>query len=246
MALLEQILDAVTPRTALEEKIKELTTYKYGSRPIESGGSPAWLIGCFESVENILIYPNTKIINELNTSFIDLMSIDYGYRSKRLVPIVIIRNLIDIAAFLYAYTIYGDKRVYLNRYKKGRAINQFEIGGEYLSYGKLIGWLDKKYSGLQKLYKYCCTYVHSGYDSNKASSAFDYGYIGFLGKEYKLKEEDFTEWLLDGMIDRTIFDYEEECDIVDACIWVNQILTTLIDEIRTSEENVSSNKKMPE
>lgn len=237
MALLENILNQITPKSALEEKLKELATYDYKSEPIKVGSySTDRLICGLESVENILIYPNTKIIKELNTSFIDLMSIDYGYRSKRLVPIVIIRNLIDIATFLYAYTIYEDKKVYLNRYKKGRAINQFEINGESLSYGKLIGWLDKKYNGLSKLYKYCCSYVHSGYDSNKASSIWDYtidtGYIGFCGKEYKLKEEDFTDWLIEGMIDRTIFDYEEECDIVAACIWVNQILTTLINEIR--------------
>lgn len=237
MALLENILKVITPREVLLSKLEQLATYKYESRPIkDNNGSPTWLIGCLDSAENMLIYPNTKIINELNKSFIDLMSIDYGYRSKRLVPINIIRNLIDIAAFLYAYTIYENKKVYLNRYKKGRMINQFEVGGESLSYGKLIGWLDKKYEGLQKLYKYCCTYVHSGYDSNKASSVWDCsidtGYIGFLGKEYKLKEEDFTEWLVEGMIDRTIFDYEEECDIVDACIWVNQILTTLISEVR--------------
>lgn len=239
MALLDSILNTVTPKSALDKKLVELATYKYESKPIKGGGGIAWFIGCMDSVENILIYPNTKIINELNTSFMDLMSIDYGYRSKRLVPIVIIRNLIDIAAFLYAYIIYEDKKVYLNRYKKGRAINQFEINKEPLSYGKLIGWLDKKYNGLQKLYKYCCAYVHSGYDSNKASSAFDYtvdtGYVGFLGKEYKLKEEDFTDWFIEGLIDRAIFDYEEECDIVDACIWVNQILTTLIQEVRSRD-----------
>lgn len=242
MALLENILEQITPREVLLKKLDELATYKYQSNPITGGDNPTWFIGQFNSVENVLIYPNTKIIRELNTSFIDLMRIDYGYGSKRLVPIVIIRNLIDIAAFIYAYTIYEDKGVYLNRYKKGRAINQFEIKGESLSYGKLIGWLDKRYSGLQKLYKYCCTYVHSGYDSNKASSAFDYlvdtGYIGFLGKKYKLKEEDFTEWLIEGMIDRAIFDYEEECDIVDACIWVNQILTTLINEVREIADDV--------
>ena len=245
MALLEKILDTVTPKSALEDKLKELSTYKYESRPIKTGNhSVSWLIGSLESVENILIYPNTKIINELNTSFIDLMSIDYGYRSKRLVPIVIIRNLIDLAAFLYTYIIYEDKSVYLNRYKKGRPLNKFYAKGENLSYGKVIGWLNERYNGLEQLYKYCCTYVHSGYDSNKASSAFDYtidtGYIGFLGKGYKLKEEDFTEWLLDGMIDRTIFDYEEECDIVDACIWVNQILTTLIAEVRKIDEKTEN------
>ncbi len=240
MTYLEDVLDTVTPRTELDKRLKELSTYKYGCKPIKVGDSIHYLIGSLNSAENMLIYPNTKIINELNTSFIDLMKIDYGYSSKRLVPIVIIRNLIDIAAFLYAYTLYDDKSVYLNRYKKGRAINQFDVNGESLSYGKLIGWLDKRYNGLQKLYKYCCTYVHSGYDSNKASSAFDYtidtGYKGFLGKEYKVKEEDFTEWLLDGMIDRVIFDYEEECDIVDACIWVNQILTTLISEVREIDD----------
>lgn len=241
MALLENILKVITPRAELDKKLEELSAYKYGSTPIKSGsGDVTWLIGSLESVENMLIYPNTKIINELNTSFIDLMKIDYGYRSKRLVPIMIIRNLIDLAAFLYAYTIYEDKKSYLNRYKKGNSLNQFYAKGGNLSYGKVIGWLDERNNGLLKLYKYCCTYVHSGYDSNKASSVWDYtidtGYIGFLGKEYKLKEEDFTEWLLDGMIDRTIFDYEEECDIVDACIWVNQILTTLIQDIRDISE----------
>lgn len=245
MALLEKILDTVTPKSVLEDKLKELSAYKYESIPIKTGShSVAWLIGSLESAENILIYPNIKIINELNTSFIDLMNIDYGYRSKRLVPIVIIRNLIDIAAFLYAYIIYEDKKSYLHRYKKGNPLNQFYTNGGNLSYGKVIGWLDERFSGLLKLYKYCCTYVHSGYDSNKASSAFDYtidtGYIGFLGKEYKLKEEDFTEWLLDGIIDRTIFDYAEECDIVSACIWVNQILTTLISEVRDIEENTEN------
>jgi len=70
--------------------------------------------------------------------------------------------------------------------------------------------------------------------------SIDTGYIGFLAKEYKLKEEDFTEWLVEGMIDRTIFDYEEECDIVDACIWVNQILTTLIAEVREIAENTEN------
>lgn len=242
MALLEKVLESITPREVLLKKLDELATYKYKGTIAFSSGSAAELIGALNSANNVLIYPNCKIINELNTSFIDLMRIDYRYGSKRLVPINIIRNLIDIAAFLYAYTIYEDKGVYLNRYKKGRAINQFEIKGESLSYGKLIGWLDSRYNGLQKLYKYCCTYVHSGYDSNKASSAFDYlvdtGYIGFLGKEYKLKEEDFTEWLIEGMIDRTIFDYEEECDIVDACIWVNQILTTLINEVREIADDV--------
>lgn len=237
MALLENILKVITPHSELVKKLDELTAYKYESSPMKPGSyDKDRLIGCLESAENILVYPNTKIINELNTSFIDLMSIDYGYRSKRLVPIVIIRNLIDIAAFLYAYTIYGDKSVYLNRYKKGRQIDQFEVNKKSLRYGKLVEWLDERYSGLQKLYKYCCAYVHSGYDSNKACSIWDYtvdtGYIGFLGKEYKLKEADFNDWLIDGMIDRTIFDYEEECDIVNACIWVNQILTNLIGEIR--------------
>lgn len=240
MALLEKILETITPKSAVAEKLEQLSTYKYESEPLRAGSySVDRLIGSFNSVENILIYPTTKIIRELNTSFIDLMSIDYGYKSKRLVPIVIIRNLIDVAAFLYAYTIYKDKQVYLNRYKKGKSISNFEVDGKALSYGRLTEMMNERYEGLQKLYKYCCTYVHSGYDSNKASSAFDYsvdtGYTGFLGKEYKLKEEDFTEWLVDGMIDRTIFDYEEECDIIDACIWVNQILTNLIDEIRASQ-----------
>jgi hypothetical protein len=242
MALLEKILEQITPKSALEEKLKELASYKYKGIDLATGThSIDSLIGYMDSVENVLLYPNCKIINELNTSFIDLMSIDYGYRSKRLVPIVIIRNLIDIAAFLYAYTIYENKKVYLNRYSKGRAINQFDYKGESLSYGKLIGWLDEKYTGLQKLYKFCCSYVHSGYDSSKASSAFDYtidtGRVGFLGKEYKLKEEDFTEWLVSGMIDRTVFDYEEECDIVAACIWINEILSNLIDEIRECDTN---------
>lgn len=246
MALLENILKVITPRAELEKRLKELSAYQYGSKPISNNnGTVTWLIGCLESTENILIYPNTKIINELNTSFVDLMKIDYGYRSKRLVPIVIIRNLIDIAAFLYAYIIYEDKKSYLHRYKKGNPLNQFYAKGGNLSYGKVIGWLDNRYNGLLKLYKYCCTYVHSGYDSNKSSSAFDYsidtGYIGFLDKEYKLKEEDFTEWLIEGMIDRVIYDYEEECDIVDACIWVNQILTTLITEIREQEKKEQRN-----
>ncbi len=244
MALLEKILEQITPIEVLLNKLDELATYKYKGTFSFKSGSTVEFIGALNSANNILIYPNSKIINELNTSFIDLMRIDYGYGSKRLVPIVIIRNLIDIAAFLYAYTIYEDKSVFLRRYKKGRSINQFDLGGKPLSYGKLIEWLDSRYNGLQKLYKYCCTYVHSGYDSNKASSAFDYtvdtGYIGFLGKEYKLKEEDFTEWLVEGMIDRTIFDYEEECDIVGACIWVNQILTNLIDEVRKIADEIEN------
>lgn len=237
MALLENILDNITPKSALDKKLEELSSYTYKSEPMKKGEhSIDGFIGTFNSVENVLIYPNTKIIKELNTSFLDLMKIDYGYDSKRLVPIMIIRNLIDVAAFLYAYIIYEDKEVYLNRYKKGKPIGRFEINQKPLSYGMLVEWLDKRYEGLQKLYRYCCTYVHSSYDSNKASSAFDYtidtGYIGFLGKEYKLKWEDFTDWLLEGIIDRTVFDYEEECDIVEACIWVNQILSALIKEIR--------------
>lgn len=243
MALLENILKVITPREVLLSKLEQLATYKYESRPIkDNNGSPTWLIGCLDSAENMLIYPNTKIINELNRTFIDLMRIDYGYRSKRLVPIQIIRNLIDLATFLYCYILYNNKRDYLNKYKRGEPISKFKIRNKYVSYNKLLEGaedyegLDKRFEGLKKLYLYCCTYVHSGYDSNKASSVWDCsidtGYIGFLGKEYKLKEEDFTEWLVEGMIDRTIFDYEEECDIVDACIWVNQILTTLISEVR--------------
>lgn len=243
MALLENILKVITPREVLLEKLEQLSTYKYESSPIKgNNGSKTWLIGCLNSTENMLVYPNIKIINELNKSFVDLMSIDYGYRSKRLVPIQIIRNLIDLAAFLYCYLLYNNKRDYLNKYKRGEPISKFKIRNKYVSYNKLLegtedyDGLNKRFEGLFTLYKYCCTYVHSGYDSNKASSVWDYtidtGYIGFLGKEYKLKEADFTEWLVEGMIDRTVFDYEEECDIVGAAIWVNDMLTTLIDEVR--------------
>ena len=46
MALLEKILDTVTPKSALEDKLKELSTYKYESRPIKTGNhSVSRLIG---------------------------------------------------------------------------------------------------------------------------------------------------------------------------------------------------------
>ena len=110
MALLENILNSITPREALLKKLEQLSTYNYQSKPIKgNNGSIVWLIGCLDSAENMLVYPNIKIINELNKSFIDLMSIDYGYSSKRLVPIQIIRNLIDLAAFLYCYLLYNNK-----------------------------------------------------------------------------------------------------------------------------------------
>lgn len=240
MALKDNILKVITPRATLDKKLDELSKYRYNFSIFKKSGYDVnEYVQLFKSVDNVLLYPSSKLIDELNTSFIDLMRIDYGYRSKRLVPIMIIRNLIDVAAFLYAYIVYEDKEVYLKRYEKGRPLNQFYYKGENLSYGKVIGMLNEKYEGLQKLYRYCCTYVHSGYDSNKAHSYGDYlvdtGYIGFLGKEYKLKQEDFTEWLVEGLIDEVIFDYEEECDMVDACIWVNQILTNLFKEIKGDE-----------
>lgn len=93
------------------------------------------------------------------------MRIDYGYRSKRLVPIQIIRNLIDLATFLYCYILYNNKRDYLNKYKRGEPISKFKIRNKYVSYNKLLegtedyDGLDKRFEGLKKLYLYCCTYV---------------------------------------------------------------------------------------
>lgn len=183
-----------------------------------------------------IVKPNIDIIKEYNTSFIELMrNHSHKYGVKRIVPIQIERALIDVGAAFEGYIVSPDKKRYVEEYHKGSKFTKIDKGCSLTSY---IAELNKQYTFVLDLYKQCCDYVHANYLQAKATSAFDYpikiGRIGFMGKYYKLKYEDFINELLDGFVthENMPFDYEEEVDIIKYCIQVNDMLLDLAEQVR--------------
>lgn len=190
----------------------------------------------FDSADNYLLQPNIKVIKECNKSFIELMmNHSHKYSVRRIVPIQIIRSLIDVGCAMMAYLHTEDKKHFLEEYMTGKDFAKID---KKMSISKYVNLLNADYPFVEELYRECCNYVHSSYLPNKAQRVFDYlikpGKIGFMGKYYKLKSEDFINDIRDGVIDvdNIPYDYEEEVDIIDSCIKVNDMLWELINKIK--------------
>lgn len=212
-----------------ESRLKVLSTYK---------SKFDQLLPDKRSIGDVFDYilePNIQVIKEYNTSFVELMmNHSHKYNTKRIVPIQIIRNLIDVGAVFQAYIDTPDKKRFIEEYHKGSKFDK--IDKKTISY--YVGELNKSYDYIHSLYSYCCNYVHSNYLKEKANSTWEYsvkpGKIGFMGAYYKVKVEDFHNGLIEGMIDAgdIPFDYEEEVDIINTCIKVNNMLLELVEKVK--------------
>lgn len=185
-------------------------------------------------VIDYMLEPNICIIKEYNTTFIELMrNHSHKYSTQRIVPIQIIRNLIDVGASFEAFICSADKKHYIEEYHKGFKFDK--IDGKSVS--NYVRQLNKSHDFVQELYKYCCNYVHTNYLQAKSHSTWHYltkpGKIGFMGYYYKVKYEDFENELSDRMMDVNSipFDFEEEVDIINYCIKVNDMLLDLVNII---------------
>lgn len=196
-----------------------------------------------DSAANYILVPNFSVIKEYNATFIELMrNHSYKYNTKRIVPIQIIRSLIDVGVAFKAYIDSPNKVNYIAEYHKEAQCDKIDNQRKdqrYISY--YVEQLDNDYPGIKALYKECCKYVHSSYYKAKANSLFHYsikpGRIGFMGNYYKVKYEDFENEINDGVINygNLPFDYEEEVDIINYCIEVNDMLLDLAETIKEIE-----------
>lgn len=213
---------------AQEEQLELLSTY---NAKYEIMLSMPYTI---DSAVNYILVPNVQIIKEYNTTFVELMmNHSHKYNTRRIIPIHIIRALIDVGAALTAYMVSPDKKTYAKKYHDGVQFDK--IDKSHIT--KYVKELNKDYPFILELYKECCNYVHTNYVKTKANSTFDSqinpGRIGFLGVYYKVKHDDFINDLVDGAIHETElpFDYEEEVDIIGCCIKVNNMLLDLVKKV---------------
>lgn len=222
-----------------EHMLSELSTFN------EKFSEKIDVLFCFESAANYILYPNINVIKEYNTTFIELMmNHSHKYNTKRIVPIHIIRSLIDVGAAFKAYLDSPDKNSFIEEYHKGEKYDKIDNqkkAHRHISY--YVASLNNEYPFLKSLYEECCKYVHSSYYKPKSKSCFDCsinpGKKGFMGKNYKVKYEDFINDIIDQNIsaESIPFDYEEEIDIINYCIEVNKMLLELVERIMNSDNN---------
>lgn len=195
-----------------------------------------------DSAYNQILIPNMNVIKEYDSTFIELMSNhSHKYDTKRMIPIQIIRSLIDVGTVLQAFIDSSDKVSFINKYHKGEKNSR--IDKHTITY--YVEEINKRYSFIKGLYDECCKYVHSCYYRAKAHSTWAYstqpGKTGFMGSYYKVKYEDFLNELEEGIISKEDlpFDYEEEIDIINYCIKVNDVLLELVKEVLKFDEKIN-------
>lgn len=191
-----------------------------------------------DSAQNYILIPNVKIIKEYNVTFFELMmNHSHKYNTKRMIPIQIIRSLIDVAAALQAYIDSPNKKSFVEKYHNEK--EYAKIDGKSITHYVRI--LNESYPLVLDLYNECCKYVHTCYYKAKSSSIWHYptkpGRFGFLGKYYKVKYEDFENEIREGFINdnELPFDYEEEVDIINYCIKVNEMLLKLVEKVKLND-----------
>lgn len=178
-----------------------------------------------------------RSVQELNRSCSCLIRTDMNYwaDNNKLVPIMIIRTLIDYCMTLKGYLLYPNKEVYLRHYLLGNPINRLKIAGQALTTNYLKNELDKDFDSVSALYNDCCEWVHSSYNKGKSIYADDQigiGRYGFRGKMYGYKLEDFIDDdYINGIEPLPEYDYEEEFDIINYIIEVNKIIVSLLKQI---------------
>ena len=224
--------DAFVKVDVLEQRLDDLSTYNEKLDNVIEGPKH------IDSATNYILKPCIGVIKEYNTTFVELMkNHSHKYNTSRIVPIHIIRGLIDVGAALCAYIESLNKKQYAEEYHKGKKY----AGIDNKNLTHYIKLLNNQFSFVWDLYTECCSYVHTNYVSAKSRSAFDYrakpGRIGFMGEYYKVKKEDFISDLVDGIINESDipFDYEEEVDITSYCIKVNNMLVKLVGEVKNND-----------
>lgn len=191
-----------------------------------------------DSATNYILIPNVNIIKEYNVTFVELMkNHSHKYNTRRMIPIQIIRNLIDVAAALQAYNDSVNKKQYVEAYHNGE--DYAKINGKYIKH--YVKDLNINYPFVLDLYEECCRYVHASYYQAKSNSVWHYsvkpGRYGFMGAYYKVKFEDFENDLIEGLLNYSDipFDYEEEIDITNYCIKVNDMLLELVQLTKSND-----------
>jgi hypothetical protein len=222
----------VINKTMIESKIKELDSYH------DIHNQLFW-----DNVKNLkdrdeaILLTIINCVHELNRSCTCLIRTDMNYwaDNNKLVPIMIIRALLDYCMTLKGYLLYPNKEVYLRHYRLGNPLNRLKIEGQALTTNYLKNELDKDFGFVSALYNDCCDWVHSSYNKGKSIDADDQiciGRYGFRGKIYGYKLEDFIDDdYINGIEPLPEYDYEEEFDIVNYIIEVNKIIVSLLKQI---------------
>ena len=166
----------------------------------------------------------------VNDSFIMLLTKGYQFTAMPM-----IRMMVDNCFVVYAASIYKDKDVFFRHFIEGRELNKLHIGKQAITNRFLMEELDKRFSGVSKLYEESCTYIHpTSYLYNQVIDEFDDGTIINNSINLFINEDD------EGGFSPTILEDSDEAELekmMDDICFSNEVLITLLEDMADGVRN---------